>query len=67
MSFEYKYTAIIVEPRKHKAIEFVLNNACECLSNEWKVVLFHGIRNIEYSKLIVDKLNGIYNNRINTI
>jgi len=67
MSFEYKYTAIIVEPRKHKAIEFVLNNACECLSNEWKVVLFHGIHNIEYSKLIVDKLNGIYNNRITLV
>jgi len=23
---ENKYTAIIVEPRKHKALEFVLNN-----------------------------------------
>jgi hypothetical protein len=63
----YKYTAIIVEPRKHKALEFVLNNVCECLSNEWKIVLFHGTRNKEYSQLIVDKLNKMYNERITLV
>ena len=31
----FKYTAIIIEPRKHKALCFVLNNMLECLSNEW--------------------------------
>ena len=63
----YKYTAIIIEPRKHKALEFVLNNVCECLSNEWKIVLFHGIKNIDYSTKICQKLNILYENRISLV
>ena len=63
----YKYTAIIIEPRKHKALEFVLNNMLECLSNEWNIVFFHGINNIEYSGNIVNKLNSIHNNRITIV
>ena len=63
----YKYTAIIIEPRKHKALEFVLNNMLECLSKEWNIVFFHGINNIEYSENIVNKLNNIHNNRITTV
>ena len=62
-----KYTAIIVEPRKHKALHFVLNNMSECLSNEWKIILFHGINNETYSTEIVNKLNEIYNNKIELI
>ena len=46
---KYKYSAIIVEPRKHKALYFVLNNVCDCLSDEWKIILFHGSENILYS------------------
>lgn len=64
---DYKYTAIIIEPRKHKALEFVLNNICECLSSDWKIILFHGINNIEYIIEIVEKLNKIYENRIQYI
>lgn len=64
---DYKYTAIIVEPRKHKALEFVLHNICNCLSSEWKVILFHGINNIEYSLTICEKLNNVYNNRIQLV
>lgn len=64
---DYKYTAIIIEPRKHKALEFVLNNVCECLTNNWNIVLFHGINNIEYITQIVEKLNKIYENRIQYI
>lgn len=63
----YKYTAIIIEPRKHKALEFVLNNMLECLSEEWKLILFHGINNISYSKNIACKLNNLYNNKINLV
>jgi hypothetical protein len=58
------YTAIIIEPRKHKALEFVLDNFLCNLSNEWSIVVFHGNLNIEYVKNIVDKLNKIYDNRI---
>ena len=63
----YKYTAIIIEPRKHKALEFVLNNILECLSQEWNIVFFHGINNIQYSENIVNKLNNIHNNRITLV
>jgi len=64
---QYKYTAIIVEPRKHKALEFVLNNVCDCLSDEWKIILFHGKNNNEYSIEIVEKLNNLYKNRISLV
>jgi hypothetical protein len=71
----YKYTAIIIEPRKHKALSFVLNNVCECLSEEWKIILFYGTNNYEYSKNIIDELNEkfkspfteINGNRINMV
>jgi len=63
----YKYTAIIIEPRKHKALSFVLNNVLECLSEEWKIVFFHGNNNIEYSKNIVTNLNKTFNNRIQLV
>jgi len=52
----YKYTAIIIEPRKHKALNFVLNNMIECLPNDWKIILFHGIHNEEYSINTINKL-----------
>jgi hypothetical protein len=58
---DHKYTAIIVEPRRHAALIFVLNNALECLPNNWNIILFHGNRNSEYSKTIANKLNLNYN------
>lgn len=54
----YKYTAIIVEPRKHKALWFVINNALENLSDEWKIVLFHGTKNVEYAKRVEASCNS---------
>jgi len=64
---DYTYTAIIIEPRKHAALEFVLNNLCECLPPEWNVILFHGTINKEYADTIIQKLNAIHNNRISTV
>jgi hypothetical protein len=49
-----KYTAIIIEPRKHKALTFVLTNFLENLSNEWDFIIFHGINNSEYIKNILN-------------
>jgi hypothetical protein len=49
-----KYTAMIIEPRKHKAIEFVLNNILECLNDDWSIVFFHGNHNQEYVSNIVN-------------
>lgn len=59
--------AIIIEPRKHKAIEFVLTNVCNCLSDEWKIIFFHGKNNIEYVTQIVEKLNNSFNNKIQLV
>jgi len=61
---DFKYTAIIIEPRKYKSLEFVLNNILDCLDNSWKVILFHGINNEEYCTIIKNKLN---NDRLFTI
>jgi len=43
-----KYTAVIIEPRKHKALEFVLENFAENLSNDWDFIIFHGNLNKDY-------------------
>jgi hypothetical protein len=65
---DFKYTAIIVEPRKHKALEFVLNNICDCLTDEWRIILFHGKNNHEFANEIVSQLNNIlYKNRITLV
>lgn len=42
------YTAVIAEPRKHRALSFVLKNYLQNLSNEWNILLFHGTDNIEF-------------------
>ena len=39
------YTAIIVEPRKHAAMQFVLNNFLENLDLNWNIKIYHGIEN----------------------
>jgi hypothetical protein len=51
------YTAIIVEPRKHKALEYVLNNFLTNLSSEWDIIVFHGSQNIEFVEHIIARLN----------
>ncbi len=59
------YTAIIVEPRKHKALEFVIKNMLNCLSPEWEIVLFHGTKNVDYSKKIVDTMPRVRTVQLN--
>jgi len=49
----FKYTAIIVEPRCHKALSFVLQNFFENLSDEWGFIIFHGTKNEQYVKNII--------------
>jgi hypothetical protein len=50
------YTAIIVEPRKHKALSFVLNNFLENLSDDWKIIIFHGNLNKQFTQNIINNL-----------
>lgn len=51
------YTAIIIEPRKHKALPFVIQNVLDNLSDEWGIIIFHGSQNKEYVSHMVDELN----------
>ena len=58
------YTAVIVEPRKHTALEFVLRNFLTNLSAEWKIIVFHGTENIAFVNAIVTSLRT---NRISMV
>jgi hypothetical protein len=61
------YTAIIVEPRKHTALFFVLNNILTNLSDEWNIVICHGNQNIDFVMDIVQHKLSHFINRITCI
>jgi len=48
------YTAVIVEPREHPALELVLTNFTKNLDNRWKFVFYHGTSNIDYVMNIIN-------------
>jgi len=50
----YKYTAVIIEPREHKALSFVLNNFLTNLSDEWCIIIICGSKNKEYLNNILE-------------
>ena len=54
--YPFLYTAIIIEPRKHKALHFVIQNICENLSSDWEVVICHGLENKEFVQDILTLL-----------
>ena len=56
-SSQYKYTAIIVEPRKHKALDYVLTNFYNNLSEDWQIIIFHGKNNIKFIQNIITKFD----------
>jgi hypothetical protein len=62
----YKYTAVIVEPREHKALELVLTNFLTNLNDDWSIIIYHGIDNIDYINDIINKNLTNYKNRITT-
>ena len=55
---ESVYTAIIVEPRKHAALELVLSNFTSVLDERWEFIVFHGNKNEEYVKNIVKSIKN---------
>ena len=61
---EPKYTAIIIEPREHKALEHVLTNFTKMLNNDWQFIVFHGNLNETYVSNIINRIDK---NRINMI
>ena len=62
-----KYTAVIIEPRQHKALQFVLNNFLENLNDEWNVIIFHGKQNYNYIMNIIETSLKNYEKRIKLI
>ena len=66
-SNNFKYTALIVEPRKHKALDFVLNNFVDNLdANDWQVVVIHGNKNESFVKDIIEKMDSTSQKRFQT-
>jgi hypothetical protein len=61
------YTAVIIEPREHKALGFVLNNFLENLDERWNIIVFHGNKNKEYVENIINTSLEKYKNRISLI
>ena len=49
------YTAIIIEPRKHQALYFVLENFVGNLPQNWNFIIFHGNKNIDYVYSILNQ------------
>ena len=49
-----KKVAFITEPRKHKALKFVLENYISILPEEWDFVINHGTVNLDYIKTVID-------------
>jgi len=60
----YLYTAVMVEPRKHPAFEFVMTNFLNNLSDAWGFVIFHGNKNENYINDIINNKLLKYKNRI---
>jgi len=54
--FTENFTAVIVEPRKHKALSFVIKNALENLPDKWNIIIMHGNLNKDYVFNIMDEL-----------
>lgn len=60
----YKYTAIIVEPRCHAALSFVLKNFFENLSDDWGFVICHGCNNKYFLENIINNELTMYKNKV---
>lgn len=63
----FKYTAVIIEPRDHNALEFVLKNFFINLSNEWGFIIYHGRLNKVFIENIINNNLKEYKHRIDKI
>ena len=62
-----RYTALIIEPRKHRAFEFVMNNFLTNLDERWNFMVFHGTENELYVNEILTTKFQDQSERITTI
>ena len=61
------YTAIIIEPREHPALLYVLTNFLKNLSDDWGFIIYHGTANVEFIQNILINHLSEYIPRIKTI
>jgi len=50
-----KYTAMIIEPRCHPALELVLKNFNKNLNEDWQFLIFHGNNNLNFINNIINQ------------
>ena len=62
-----KYTAVIIEPRIHNALKFVLENFLNNLDLDWSFIIFYGIENKEFLFNIIKDNFLEFKNRIKLI
>lgn len=55
---ETLYTAVMVEPREHKALKFVLRNFLTNLDNRWNILIYHGTENKDF---VLDVKEDLFN------
>ena len=58
---------MIIEPRKHRALEFVLNNFITNLDNRWCIMIFCSDDNFDFVLNIINRFNNDDQNRIKII
>jgi len=51
-------TAIIIEPRKHRALSFVIQNVLENLPTNWNVRIYHGTENREFVESLLETVTA---------
>jgi len=61
------YTAIMIEPRKHKALPFVLKNFTENLNSNWNFMIYHGSENKKMMEDIVSSFSEEIKSRITLV
>jgi len=61
------YTAIIVEPRIHKALSFVLKNFTDNLNEDWNFIIYHGTQNEKMVKSIISTFSESIKSRITLV
>lgn len=61
------YSAIIIEPREHPALSFVLYNFIHNLSDEWNFIIFHGNCNLSFINNIIENELSMQSHRITKI
>ena len=53
---QFQYSAVIIEPRHHAALAFVLNNIVTHLPATWQIIVLHGLLN---RKFVTDIISNI--------